>query len=39
LLSDAVHSVSVTIRESRALVARSRGKPYLASHLGKPIIR
>jgi hypothetical protein len=39
LLSDAVHSVSVTIQESRALVARARGKPYLASNLGKPTIR
>jgi hypothetical protein len=29
----------VTMRESRALVARSRGRPYLATEGGKPIIR
>jgi hypothetical protein len=28
-----------TVRESRALVARSRGKPYLATERGEPIIR
>jgi hypothetical protein len=27
-----------TVRESRALVARSRGKPYLATDKGKPTI-
>jgi hypothetical protein len=39
LLSDVVHTVKSTIQESRALVARARGKPYLASRFGKPIIR
>jgi len=29
----------VTVRESRALVARSRGKPYLAAVGGEPTIR
>ena len=28
-----------TVRESRALVALARGKPYLATNLGQPIIR
>lgn len=28
-----------TVRESRALVARSRGKPYLATERGEPTIR
>jgi hypothetical protein len=28
-----------TVRESRALVARSRGKPYLATEAGRPTIR
>lgn len=39
LLSDVIHTVKDTIRESRALVARARGKPYLASRFGKVIIR
>ena len=39
LLSDALHAVKVTVQESRALVARSRGKPYLASQFGRSIIR
>lgn len=38
-LSDVVHTVKETIQESRALVARARGKPYLASRFGKAIIR
>jgi len=38
-LSDALHAVEATVQETRALVARSRGKPYLASRFGKPIIR
>ena len=38
-LSDALHAVEATVQESRALVARSRGKPYLASRFGKSIIR
>jgi len=37
--AEVIHSVKATIQESRALVARARGKPYLASRLGKPIIR
>lgn len=39
LLSEAIHTVKGTIQESRALVARSRGRPYLASRFGKAIIR
>jgi hypothetical protein len=39
LLSDVIHAVKGTIRESRALVARARGKPYLASRFGKSTIR
>jgi hypothetical protein len=39
LLGDVVHTVKATIQESRALVARARGKPYLASRFGKPVIR
>jgi hypothetical protein len=39
LLGDVIHSAKGTIQESRALVARARGKPYLASRFGKPIIR
>jgi hypothetical protein len=38
-LREAVHAASVTVRESRALVARSRGKPYLASDFGQTTIR
>ena len=34
-----VHAVKVTVQESRALVARSRGKPYLASQFGRSTIR
>jgi hypothetical protein len=37
--AEMIHSVKATIQESRALVARARGKPYLASRFGKPIIR
>ena len=39
LLSDVIHTVKDTIQESRALVARARGKPYLASRFGRPVIR
>jgi len=39
LLSDVIHKAKGTIQESRALVARARRKPYLASRFGKPIIR
>lgn len=38
-LSDVIHSVEETVQETLALVARSRGKPYLASRFGKLIIR
>jgi hypothetical protein len=39
LLSDVIHTAKGTIQESRALVARARGKPYLASRFGKAVIR
>jgi hypothetical protein len=39
VLGEVIHSVKATIQESRALVARARGKPYLASRFGKPVIR
>jgi hypothetical protein len=35
----AMAAAHATVRESRALVARSRGKPYLATDRGQPIIR
>jgi hypothetical protein len=38
-LGEVVHAVKATIQESRALVARARGKPYLASRFGKAVIR
>ena len=38
-LGEAIHTARATIQESRALVARARGKPYLASQFGKAIIR
>jgi hypothetical protein len=34
----AMSTARATLRESRALVARSRGKPYLATDRGKPTI-
>lgn len=36
---EAVHAARITMRESRALVARSRGRPYLASIAGEQTIR
>lgn len=36
---EAFSAARITMRESRALVARSRGKPYLATEGGKSIIR
>lgn len=36
---ETVHAARVTMRESRALVARSRGKPYLATFAGERTIR
>jgi hypothetical protein len=35
----ALSAVQATLRESRALVARSRGKPYLATVAGEPTVR
>jgi hypothetical protein len=39
LLSDVIHTVRDTVQESRALVARARGRPYLAGRFGKATIR
>jgi hypothetical protein len=39
VLHETYNAARVTMRESRALVARSRGKPYLATEGGRPIIR
>ena len=39
LLKEALHAADATVQESRALVARSRGKPYLASRFGRSTIR
>jgi hypothetical protein len=39
LLQDTLHAAWFTYRESRALVGRSRGKPYLAADHGQKIIR
>jgi hypothetical protein len=36
---EAVQAARITLRESQALVARSRGKPYLASTEGQQTIR
>jgi hypothetical protein len=36
---EAMTAASITRRESRALVARSRGKPYLAAEFGQRTIR
>jgi hypothetical protein len=38
-LREAVHAAHATVRESRALVARSRGEPYLAAYAGERTIR
>jgi len=38
-LHETLSSARATLRESRALVARSRGKPYLATVAGEPTIR
>jgi hypothetical protein len=38
-LFEIIHAVTATVRESEALVARSRGKPYLASRFGKETVR
>jgi hypothetical protein len=34
-LAEAIHGARTTIRQSRAVVARSRGKPYLATVNGR----
>jgi len=39
LFREALHAANATVRESRALVARSRGEPYLASRFGRSTIR
>lgn len=36
---EAIHAARATMRESRALVALSRGKPYLAASAGERTIR
>jgi hypothetical protein len=35
----ALDAARASVREARALIARSRGKPYLAADHGRPIIR
>lgn len=39
VLHETYNAARITMRESRALVARSCGKPYLATEAGRPIIR
>jgi hypothetical protein len=39
LLGDMINAANATVAESRALVARARGKPYLVSRFGKRVIR
>jgi hypothetical protein len=34
-----LHAATLTGREARSLVARSRGKPYLAADRGRKVIR
>jgi hypothetical protein len=38
-LKEPIASAQVTLRESRALVALSRGRPYLATEMGERTIR
>jgi hypothetical protein len=38
-LKDTYHNATITRRESQSLVARSRGKPYLAVDRGRKVIR
>ena len=38
-LKEALGAAIITLRESRALVARSRGRPYQVTHLGERTIR
>jgi hypothetical protein len=39
LCREAVHAAQITLRESRALLAMSRGQPYLAATAGERTIR
>jgi hypothetical protein len=38
-LKDALYAARLTGREASSLVARSRGKPYLATDRGRKLIR
>jgi len=38
-LQEAIHAARATLRESRAILARARGKPYLATLSGERVIR
>ena len=38
LLNDTGYDTRATVREAQSLVARSRGKPYLAAHHGRKVI-
>jgi Domain of unknown function (DUF6894) len=38
-LKDALYDASLTRREARSLVARSRGKPYLVADRGRKLMR
>jgi hypothetical protein len=37
-LKECIHQVRQTVQQSRALIARSRGKPYLCTENGKLIV-
>jgi hypothetical protein len=39
LLSEALYEINQTVRETRALVARARNKPYVATEGGVKVIR
>lgn len=36
---DTHQAVRITVREAKSLVARSRGKPYLAADRGRKVVR
>jgi hypothetical protein len=38
-LAEIIHAAKLTVRESRALIARSRGKLYVAAEFGERTIR
>ena len=38
-LKDVIHDIDLTVRESRALLGRSRGRPHLISDNGETTIR